>query len=242
MSSSRPYVSGASIRIPAGARLGVAGLGAIFITQIIFLNLGTRYTTASRSTLLICAHPIFVALSAHILVPGDRLNLTKVAGLLLSFGGLALVFLDSVNLPRHLLGDALVLGSDLLLGLRQVVIKRLVHDLHPHAVLFWQAAPSLPVFALLSLLLEREATYNWSPAVIGALLYQGLIVAGLCFIIWVFLLRRHSATRLGAFGFATPIFGVFLSALLFDDVLTWPLLLSMVLVAMGIAVVNRAAA
>ena len=152
-----------------------------------------------------------------------------------------LVFGESLALREtvYLLGDVLVLVSGVLLGLRQIVLKRLVQGLHTYQVLFWQAVLSVPVFAGLSLLFESEAHYDLTPAVLGAVLYQGVVVAGLCFILWVSLLRHHSASRLGVFGFATPVCGVLLSGLLLEEALTWSLLASMGLVAAGIAVVNR---
>lgn len=64
-------------------------------------------------------------------------------------------------------------------------------------------------------------------------------MAGLCFIVWVSLLRRHSASRLGAFSFATPPAGVLLGALLLGEAISPALWASMALVAVGIAIVNR---
>ena len=235
-------VTGISLRLRRDQWPGMALLTLIFFSQISLLHIGTDYTTASRSTVMICAHPIFVAVGAHFFVPGDRLNGGRLLGLVLAFAGIVLVFGDALTLQASLYGDALVLASAVLLGMRQVVLKRLVQDLGPYPVLFWQAVPTLPVFALLSLWFERDATYVWSGPVIGALLYQGLVVAGLCFIIWVSLMRRHSASRLGAFSFATPICGVLLSAWLLDEELTGMLLVSVALVAVGITVANRAAA
>ncbi len=232
-------VAGVRLRLPPEERLGVAVLGVIFVLQILLLNFGTNHTTASRSTVMITAHPIFTALAAHFLIPGDRLNPGRVVGLSLSFGGILLVFADALIDQGLLLGDLLVLLSALLLGLRQVAIKRIVHGLNPYTLLFWQAAPSLPVFALLSLMFEGQADYVWSPEVVGAILYQGLVVAGLCFILWVSLMRHHSASRLGAFGFATPLCGVFLSHWLLDEAVTLTLLLSVGLVAVGIFIANR---
>ena len=233
-------VAGVSLRLRPEERPGMALLGVIFVLQIVLLNFGTQYTTASRSTVLICAHPIFTALGAHFLIPGDRLNLGRFIGLGLAFGGIMLVLADALTLQGPLLGDLLVLVSALFLGLRQVVLKRIVHGMSPYTVLFWQAAPSLPVFAVLSLWFERRAEYVWSPEVVGAILYQGLVVAGLCFILWVSLMRHHSASRLGAFGFATPLCGVFLSSWLLGEEVTLTLLLSVGLVAVGIFVANRA--
>jgi drug/metabolite transporter (DMT)-like permease len=203
---------------------------------------GTQFTNASRSTVLICTYPFFIAFFAHFFIPGDQLNRSKVLGLALSFGGVVLIFAESLGLGQtgFLTGDLLVLVSGMLLGLRQVVTKRLVQGLHPFQVLFWQAALSLPIFAGLSALGEGEADWDLVLPVVGAVLYQGVVVAGFCFILMVSLLRRHSASKLGVFGFATPVFGVLLSALLLGEELSLGLLASMGLVAVGIAVVNQA--
>ena len=218
----------------------LAGLSALFTLQIAFLNEGARLTSASRATVLMSAHPFFVALFCHAIVPGDRLTLTKLLGIGVAFGGLLSIFADGTapGGDGYLSGDVLVLGSAVLLGLRQSVLKRLLHAMHPYAVLFWQSLLSLPAFCLLSLLLEEDAAWDLSGAVVGAILYQGVVVAGLCFILWTFLLRHHSASRLGVFALATPVSGVLLSVALLQDVLTVQLAVSVVLVAAGIAIVN----
>ena len=235
------FFSGISCRVPQAQMRGLIGLALLFIAQIGLLNVGTDFTTAGRSTVLISAYPFFIALSAHFFIPGDRLNLSKALGLGCSFAGVVLILGRSLVLreSEYLLGDILVLVSGALLGLRQVVLKRLVQGLHTYQVLFWQATLSLPIFAALSLVFEADAPYDPTLPVIGAVLYQGVVVAGLCFILWVSLLQHHSASRLGIFGFVTPVIGVLLSGSLLQELLTWELLASMGLVAAGIAVANR---
>jgi len=236
-------MAGVSIRVPPVRWGGLGGLACLFSAQILLLNVGTHFTTAARSTVLINIYPFFTASFAHFFVPGDRLSPAKVAGLALSFSGVVLIFAESLALREtgYLAGDVLVLASGMLLGLRQVVIKRLLAGLHPFQVLFWQAFLSLPVFAGLSAVFEREAAWNLSLSVVGAVLYQGLVVAGFCFILLVSLLQRHRPSRLGSFGFVTPVFGVVLSAALLGEELSPMLLASMGLVAVGIVVVNREA-
>lgn len=234
-------IAGVSLRLPSTHTIRLFGLSVLFILQIALLNEGIQLTSASRSSVLISAHPFFIALFCHLWVPGDRLTLAKVVGISLAFAGMLLIFSDALTLQDYghfLWGDLIVFGSAILLGLRQVVLKRLVHDMHPYAVLFWQSTLSVPVFCVLAALLEREEAWNITGPVVGAVLYQGVVVAGLCFILWLYLLRHHSATRLGIFGFATPILGVLLSVVLLQDEVTVRLILSMLLVAAGIAVVN----
>ena len=232
---------GIPVRVPRVVWKGLAGLGVLFTVQIWLLNAGTQYTTAGRSGVLINVYPFFLTLFSHFFVPGDRLTLAKSVGLVFSFLGVFLLFAESVSLADtdYVLGDLMVATSGMLLGIRQVVIKRLVQGLHPFQVLFWQAMLSLPLFGLWSLLFERDAHYEMSAAVIGGVLYQGLIVAGLCFILLVFLIRHHSASRLGVFSFATPIVGVLLSAWLLGEDISPVLWVSVTLVALGIIIANR---
>jgi len=232
---------GIPVRVPRAVWQGLAGLGVLFTVQIWLLNAGTQYTTAGRSGVLINVYPFFLTLFSHFFIPGDRLTVAKSIGLVFSFSGVFLLFAESVSMAYtdYVLGDLMVATSGMLLGLRQVVIKRLVQGLHPFQVLFWQAVLSLPIFAVWSLLFERDAHYEMSAAVVGGVLYQGLVVAGLCFILLVFLIRHHSASRLGVFSFATPIVGVLLSAWLLGEEISPVLWMSVVLVALGIIVANR---
>ena len=236
-------LSGVSVRLRPGNLRGHLGLGLLFVVQIIALNGGTEYTNASRSTVLITTYPFFTAFFAHFFIPGDRLDLPKVAGLGLAFTGVVLMFAEGLapGEGQYLVGDAVVLLGGLLLGLRQVVLKRMVHGQHPYQVLFWQALMGVPVFALLSWWWEGDAVWSWTPGVAVGVLYQGVVVAGLCFILWVSLLQRHSASRLGVFGFSTPIIGVVCSAMIMGDEVTPVLLASVGLVALGIVAVNAGA-
>jgi drug/metabolite transporter (DMT)-like permease len=234
-------IAGVSLRLQGAHTIRLLGLSALFVLQIVLLNEGTQLTSASRSSVLISAHPFFIALFCHVWVPGDRLTLTKVVGISLAFAGMLLIFSDALTLQDHgrfLWGDLIVFGSAILLGLRQVVLKRLVHDMHPYAVLFWQSMFGVPAFCVLAFLFERGQVWDLTGPVIAAVLYQGIVVAGLCFILWLYLLRHHSASKLGIFGFATPILGVLLSVVLLQDEVTVQLVLSMLLVAVGIAIVN----
>ena len=234
------WVSGVSPRVPHSQWKGFCGLLVIFVAQILLLNYGTDHTTASRSTVLMNSYPLFTAVFAHLFVR-DLLTPSTALGLTVAFGGVVLLFFDDLDLQgtATLFGDLLVLLSAVLLGVRTIILKRLVHDLHPYQVLFWQATMSLPVFAVLSFAVEREARFALTTNAVAAVLYQGFIVAGVCFILWIFLLQRHSASRVGVFGFITPLSGVLLSNLILGEEISWVILASVAMVATGAVVVNR---
>ncbi len=233
-------VSKISIRLQPGERRALLFLVTLFIVQIYTLNAGTHFTLAGRSTVFISIYPFFTAFFAHIFIPGDRLSRLKVIGMVLSFVGVATIFGESLAVGRleHLPGDILVFISGLLLGARQVYTKRLAQNIDPARILLWQATLSLPIFIVASLLLEDQTSYQLTAEVIGAILYQGIIIAGFCFMVITVLLRKHRASRLGVFGFVTPVFGVVLSNILLGEGISTGLLVSMFLVGIGIAIVN----
>ena len=228
------------LRPNRGERRVLIQLTALFILQICLLNTGTQHTSAGRSTVFVSTHPFFIALFAHIYLPGDRLSVRKIMGMGLSFAGIVVIFSEGFFLGEStsLMGDTLVLGSGILLGARLVYIKRLTQHIDPVRILFWQAILSLPVFFLLSKLYESTVPYQITPLIVGAVMYQGLVIAGFCFILWTPLLKRFAASRMGVFGFVIPVFGVMLSYLLLDESVSIALLGSVVLVGAGIGIVN----
>jgi drug/metabolite transporter (DMT)-like permease len=119
-----------------------------------------------------------------------------------------------------------------------VYIKILTQGIHPAKLLLWQAALSIPVFFLLSFFFERDFHYQFDSRVILGILYQGVMVAGIGFIVLTLLFQRYIASRVGVFQFITPVFGVLFSNLLLGEGLSFGLIASMVLVGTGIAIVN----
>ncbi|MCH8294434.1 DMT family transporter [Candidatus Poribacteria bacterium] len=229
------------IRINRGELFPMMLLTGIFLAQIIALNIGTHLTSASRSTILVSTYPFFTALFAHLLVPGDRLSVPKTLGLILAFGGVALTFAGNFQLSTrdHLLGDVIVLASGCLLGLRVVVTKLMIQTIHPYRLLIWLMILSLPCFLGLSLFFEKGATYQFSVSSVAAILYQGVVIAGFCFLSWTSVLRKYSPSKLVVLFFTTPLFGVLLSYLLMGDEMNLSLIGGVVLVACGIYLVNK---
>lgn len=230
-------------RVPLGLKRGDLSrlllLTAIFISQIITLNWGTVFTSASRSTIFINTYPFFTAIFAHLWIPGERLSVTKTLGVIVAFSGVFVtVAQDLGNVQSSLFGDILVLVSGSFLGLRVVVTKLLVQSIHPYRLLVWYLALSLPVYAILSVLFELQMSFGLTLNGGLALLYQGGVIAGFCFLAWTAVLERYSASKLVVLFFATPLSGVLFSHLLLGDDLTIHLLVGSVMVAGGIYLVN----
>ncbi len=214
-------------------------LTAIFIIQIICLNTGTKFTTASRSTIFVNVYPFFTALFAHFWIPSERLSIPKTLGIVVAFSGVFITVAPNLGEGEtSLLGDILVLISGCFLGLRVVVTKLLVQAIHPYRLLVWYLSLSLPCYAAMNLIWERGEPMQLTLSSAAALLYQGGVIAGYCFLAWTAILERYSASKLVVLFFATPLSGVLFSYLVLGDELTLNLLIGAVLVAGGIYLVN----
>ncbi|MCA9082272.1 MAG: DMT family transporter, partial [Planctomycetaceae bacterium] len=86
---------------------------------------------------------------------------------------------------------------------------------------------------------ETVPRISLTRSTIIALLYVGLLVSGFCFAANAWLLKRHGASQVSVFSFATPVCGVTLGVLLRGDQLSLWLALAGVCVAVGIWLTNR---
>ena len=234
-------VTRTALKLEPGELGRILRLIVLFVSQIYLLNAGTLYTLAGRSTVLISAYPFFTALFAHLYIDGDRASRSRFIGMTLSFSAVLVVFGESFATNRldYLLGDGLVLTSACLLGARQVYTKRLAQNIAPTKLLVWQAFLSLPIFFGASLLIEQAPRMTLTPSVTAGVFYQGVVIAGLCFLIMTGLLKKYQASRVGVFGFITPLIGVVLSSVLLNETISPALIGSVVLVGIGIVIANR---
>jgi drug/metabolite transporter (DMT)-like permease len=219
---------------------GLIILSLLFAAQICTFNLGTKYTTAGRSSVLINVNPFFIAILAHFFIPNDRLSIRKVIGFILASLGIYIVFRDKIETSEpHVLGDVIMLSSGFLFSILTIYTKKLMQRMGVYKILLWQMVFGLVPFFGLSLIFERSARYAVNLQLIIVLLYQGGLVASVAFIIWTTLLNRYNASKISAFLFATPLFGIGLSAIILHEAITIYLLAGTLLVAVGIYVVNK---
>ncbi len=216
-------------------------VGLIFALQISILNWGTRLTLASRATVILHTYPVFVAFLAHFIVPGDRLDWRKSVGMIGAFAGIVVVFWEKLSLGAggSITGDLLCLGSGFLLGVLTVLIKRFVQHIAAPRLLVWEMTIAVPVFFLLHALFESGSGYEFSPPVVAALLYQGVVIGCFCFLAWLSVLKRHPPSRVSVLFFTAPVWGLLISYLLLGERITVGLGLGAALVALGIFLVSR---
>ncbi|HIM70950.1 MAG TPA: DMT family transporter [Gammaproteobacteria bacterium] len=217
-------------------------LGVFFSIQIGLMNIGFEHTSGSIGSILMATNPIFAALWAHFLVAGDRLTRQRIIGLFVAFLGAAVVILQSGHIDGATavgVGSGLVFLSAALLGCRLAYTGRLLQRMDEVRVVLWQMVISVPVFGVAALMSENIVWERVGLAPIAGIVYQGLVVAGLGFMLLTYLMKRYSTSVITSFNFVSPISGVLLSVLLLGDKITLHVLAGVALVGTGLYLVAR---
>jgi drug/metabolite transporter (DMT)-like permease len=216
-------------------------VGLLFGSEFACIYIGLLYTDAARSVLFVYLSPFVVAIGAHFFLKGDRLNLLKILGLTLAFTGIFIVFGGRPKTAKANMvwGDLLQITAAILWGATTLYIKKFMADrVEPIHTFLYQLFFSIPILLLVSIILEPRWFYKIDPYIVASLFYQSVIIAFITYLIWFKLIHHYSVSKLSAFTFFTPIFGVLFGVLFLREELTVSLMIGLPMVSMGIFLVN----
>ena len=214
-------------------------LGLLFSVQMTATNVGTWLTSAAHASVLLNLYAVHTVVLAHFLIPGDRLTIKKLAGVLIAYTGIVLLGARQITRGSPtLVGDVIVTVAGVLLAERTVYLARAVQRLDPVKLLLTQSIVGTALFVVVSALVEPAGTH-WSLRLAASIGYQGVLISGFNFVVNLALLRRYRPSALSAFFLTQPIFGVIAAALVAGDPLTADILIACAAVAIGIGLTSR---
>jgi drug/metabolite transporter (DMT)-like permease len=100
-------------------------------------------------------------------------------------------------------------------------------------------ALSIPILGFAAWISGETITRLPGPLALSLMAYQAFWVVGLTFLLWFTLVKTYSASKLSAFTFITPLFGVVASYLIMHDTLTPVFGVAALLVMVGLYLVNK---
>jgi drug/metabolite transporter (DMT)-like permease len=220
-----------------------AGLiaGLLFGVEFVLIFRGLKLTSASRAVVFLYVAPFFVALGSYQFL-GERMRASQWGGLGLSFVGVALAIgVPQANVDANvLLGDLLIVGGGSLWAATTLIAKgTALRKAPPEKALGYQVAVSIPILGLAAWLSGETLTRLPGPLALSLMAYQAVWVVGLTFLLWFTLVQRYSASKLSAFTFITPLFGVVASYFILHETLTLAFGAAALLVISGLYLVNR---
>ena len=208
------------------------------------LYLGLTYTALGRLasglvSIIASTNPLVLAIVAPRLLH-EPLNARKGIGLAFGFGGVLAIVVTRAGTQTVIAGDALLAFGGVCASVASTVLfKRAATGqdlLSLSAVQMLAACIALLPIAWLS---GGAPHAHIDGALIASFAYLVVVLSIGATLIWFWLLGRGEASRVSAFYYLTPAFGLALSALILHERVTTDDLIGLVAIAAGIVLVQR---
>jgi drug/metabolite transporter (DMT)-like permease len=210
---------------------------AEIIGPFALLSSAERRLSSSASGLLVAAVPIIGAVLARLTGGQDRLTAVRWAGLVIGFGGVAL--LAGPNMAK---GDALSVAEVLLTALGYaigpIIANRQFAGVSPAAV-------NAVCLGMAALVYAPAAALTWprsvpSAAVLASLAGLGVICTAAAFVVYFRLIAEAGAARATVITYVNPAVAVALGVIVLHEPLTASIVGSFVLILTGSILATRA--
>lgn len=230
---------GISLHLPRVGTVGGMIAGVLFALEFMFLFNALDLTTVSRSSIIFYSMPVWLALAAHFLLPGEQLSRTRLVGLGLAMAGVALAVADRESGQGSLLGDLLsLLAAFCWAGIALCVRITPLSTVPAEQQLMWQLVISAPILLIASLFFG-DLLRDLGPIHLAGLAYQILAIASFGFLAWFWLMKIYPASGVASFSFLAPVFAVLLGWLVLGEEIELSIWLALALVAAGLVLINR---
>ena len=200
---------------------------------------GEQYVPSGLTAVLFGVLPLYVALLGAVFLPDAPLRPRLVLGVLIAIAGLALAFLESVELgsaERAALGATAVAVAPIGAAIGNIGQKLRAAELDAVVLNGWAMLAGGLLLLPASALAEDWGDFVWSAESVGSIAYLALFGSAVTFVTLTVLLRHISAMAVSFLAMILPFGALVFGAVLYDEAITLRALGGAVLVAAGLLV------
>lgn len=200
---------------------------------------GQGQISSGQSAILFATFPFFVAISARLRIPGDRLTTTGVAGIVLGFVGVVSIFWAELFTQQAApMGMAAVVLSAALQAYALITIRLKAGHLHSATLTYGNMVVGAIVLVAGSVLFEDPSAARFDARAVTSVLYLAAFGTVVTFVIYYWLVKHMHPVLLALSSFITPILAVALGSLARNERLGGEMLLGATLVLVGVLTAN----
>ena len=217
------------------ALIGLCNIAIPFV----LIAIGTAKINSYLAAILMSTTPLSGSILAHFFTKDEKLSYMKSLGVLVGFSGIILLFFDRVviNSENYLFVLITILGSTFYCigGLLTLKLKNKVNENVTTSTTLWSVIFLLP-FSIIF-----EAPWDTIPSLDStlSLLYLGVVATGLAWLIRFRILTVNGLVFQTQVAYLIPIFGIIFGFFLMDEVITWKVIVSLVVILMGIYIFKK---
>ena len=217
------------------ALIGLCNIAIPFV----LIAIGTAKINSYLAAILMSTTPLSGSILAHLFTKNEKLSYLKSLGVLIGFSGIILLFFDKViiNSENYVYALITILGSTFYCigGLLTLKLKNKINENVTTSTTLWSVIFLLPFSLML------ETPWNSSPTLQStlSLLYLGVIATGLAWLIRFRILTVNGLVFQTQVAYLIPIFGIIFGYFLMDEIITWKVMASLVVILLGIYIFKR---
>jgi drug/metabolite transporter (DMT)-like permease len=221
------------------AWLAIAALGVLSNSVYLGFNYeALRSISAGMGAILASTNPLILALAAPYVLH-EPLTVRKGLGLLVGFSGVVLIMLSRTGTQdANVAAVALVIVAVCGNVAGTLVFKRLEPGAHLLAISAIQLTVAGLALLPFAFVVDAHPHISWTPRLIASFVYLFFSMSLVATVLWYWLLRNGEASKVSAYFFLTPIFGLALGALVLGEPTSPRDLIGLAATAAGIALVQ----
>ena len=217
-----------------------AMIGFINLVAPFFLiAYGVQKVQSNLAAILMASTPLSATVLAHFFTSNEKINFTKIFGVLLGFSGIVFLFSDNILINENNFSAALIIffASTFYVigGLLTLKISNKKNENVTTSTTLWSVIFLLPFSLIIETPWESSPTF----ASTLSLLYLGVIATGLAWLIRFRILTVNGLVFQTQVAYLIPIFGIIFGYFLMDEVITWKVIASLVVILIGIYIFKK---
>ena len=218
-----------------------AMIGFINLVAPFFLiAYGVKSVQSNLAAILMSTTPLSSTILGHFYTKNEKFNFIKTFGILIGFSGIIYLFSDNILIDENNFISALLilLGSTCYVigGVLTLKISKKKNENVTGSILIWAILILIP----LTIFIEQPWTLNPRLDSTISVIYLGLVSTGLAWLLRFRILVNNGLIFQSQVSYLIPIFGIFLSYIFLDELITTKVLISLIAVCVGIYFVKKA--
>lgn len=217
-----------------------ASIGLINLVIPFFLiAYGVQKVQSNLAAILMASTPISATLLAHVFTKNEKINFTKILGVLVGFSGIIFLFSDNIliNEKNFISALLILIGSTFYVigGLLTIKISNKKNENVTASILIWATIFLFPVTFYI------EQPWNLNPSLNSTIsvIYLGVFATGFAWLLRFRILINNGLVFQAQVAYLIPIFGVILGYIFLNELITSKVVIALLAVLIGIYLVQK---
>jgi|TARA_B100000809_G_C14988862_1_gene477246 drug/metabolite transporter (DMT)-like permease len=228
-----------------------AAIGLINLVIPFFLiAYGVQKIQSNLAAILMATTPLSATILAHLFTDNEKINFTKVLGVLVGFSGIVFLFSDSIliNDNNFMSAILILIGSTFYVvgGLLTLKVSNKTNENVTSSILIWATIFILPISLILSyfnptetFMFIQDLHFSHRLDSTISVIYLGTVPTGIAWLIRFRILKNNGLVFQAQVAYLIPIFGVILGYIFLKELITPKVLVALIAVILGIYFVQK---